>query len=950
MSNLDSFHEVLATLYQESLNIKLSVSDSISDDTPIWQRVSINNFLQKDGDIGLLLDPEIGLAMFVLEYQQGDDLCEEIRQALRFSDKLQPAYQQKISDMNGTWQVGLLWLVHGEELAKDWKSAIAERRKQSGFSEEIALDAIFYDSLVGIKESIMKREGLHQLLLQTRKLFRMDIKSMYSWHSANSKVAEMLRSFPQQFKNIAEIEIANRIVEQSLSQNISFSEEEYPNLPKSVLQLEVRNFRNIELCKLQLRSALEKHPVIPKVIFGPNGTGKTALFEALSLALCGSSKKLCDYLEDKDSSTNKPYIENVLHPLKNGVANPEVSTDNILWSTLANNLESAKKQLQSMEGTILEQEESRMFAYADKNELASKVLSGYSTLAEYVQRKTDEGFQQEHVRRQKLLMEYGLNQSIRKIETLRERVVEKVLGKELSPPSPSFLAWLSRISNLLPDDRRFHNVFTRWKYWSDENLKEFFSEFISSGDPKALNNLLMERIKSRQLLIVDNQILLDELRLQTSNLWKDIDRVMSDLDIWAAWLDQKTITKPTPDANREFAELKSTLANLQTESQKLTAQGTLLRSRQEHLQQTAQFLKAWAPEHPAECPTCNADHKSHGGILVVTKKLQETNNEQLEELRKKYSNLKNSIKDTETRIAVLGQLSCPLSIERREEISELLSVITLPEDIESWLKHPDKKQRLISILQSLQVLPPLPTLLSDESIQSERITQDIMTRLTEADRVWAAPEHWDVVKKKLGQACVEILQSHMPKTLQAVWSELLFTLTPARWNLAAEPKIDFKLSRGNNEMRILTEKNERKILARYLFNQAEIHLLGLAWFFMRYFSSGRFRHALIAMDDPAQEMDQTTYRTFTRFLQTLTRLHRYHNRTLSIMLFLHQEDRALDAARAMEATLEVLGWEKEFSSENNFNHVLSELKLVSEQFKPINAIRLFQDSSVSSER
>ena len=139
------------------------------------------------------------------------------------------------------------------------------------------------------------------------------------------------------------------------------------------------------------------------------------------------------------------------------------------------------------------------------------------------------------------------------------------------------------------------------------------------------------------------------------------------------------------------------------------------------------------------------------------------------------------------------------------------------------------------------------------------------------------------------------------------------------------------------------------ILARYLFNQAEIHLLGLAWFFMRYFSSGRFRHALIAMDDPAQEMDQTTYRSFTRFLQTLTRLHRFHNRNFSMMVFLHQEDRALDAARAMGATLDVLGWEKEFSSNNSYNHVLSEVKLVSEQFKPVNAVHLFQDASVHSE-
>jgi len=145
-------------------------------------------------------------------------------------------------------------------------------------------------------------------------------------------------------------------------------------------------------------------------------------------------------------------------------------------------------------------------------------------------------------------------------------------------------------------------------------------------------------------------------------------------------------------------------------------------------------------------------------------------------------------------------------------------------------------------------------------------------------------------------------------------------------------------------MRVIAVMNDRKILARYLFNQAEIHLLGLAWFFMRYFSHGRFRYALIAMDDPAQEMDQTTYRAFTRFMQTLARLHRQHKRPFSILLFLHQEDRALDAARAMNALLNVLGWEKEQTESGGRKHALSEVKLMSEQFQPTDAVDMFRKS------
>jgi hypothetical protein len=942
MKILDSFQEAVETLYQDSLGIKLSDSDSDGDNTPQWRRVSADNFLQAGDNVGLLLDPEIGLALFVLEHHIGNDLNAEIRQALKISDKLQPAYQPD-SDEQGTWQVGLLWLVEGDDLEESWKGAIAERRKQSGFSEELALDAVFYDRLDSVQAEILKH-GLPQLLLQTRKLFGMDQDSMSNWHSANGEVAEMLRTFPLRFKNTAANEIAARLVEQALAQVISSEIEPYPESPESVTHLKVRNFRNIESCDLLLHNSPRQDAVVPKVVFGPNGTGKTALFEALSLALCGSSRKLQNYLEDTDVVPRKPYLEQVLRPLKVGAANPEVCLNGGVWPIFADNPKIAREQLQVIEGTLLEQEVSQMFAYIDRGNLAAQVLRGYSTLADFVQQKAEEGYQQEHSRRQRLLAEYGLNQGIRKIETLRERVLDKVLGKELPAPPPSLLSWLSRIGNLLPEGRRWLDLSAGWKYWSDESVKNSFAEFIKTNNSSVLNSALFARVLRRRQLVDDTQKALDSLRTQAGTLREDVDAVIADLAMWVTWLEQQS-TAPSPtDVEQELVGLQTTLALRQHEREKLAAQGKVLRGRQEHLQKTHQFLETWAATHPAECPTCGADHADHGGILAVTIDLQGTNDQQLEELRQQYVQINTVIKEIETRMVVLGQAACPISVERREEIGELLHGIAPDNAMDIWLKNPEERQRVIGVLQNLQVLPTLPALPEDDSLESERISQEILSRLIEADSIWEAPEHWDEVKKKLSAACLEIVQSHMPRTLQAVWSELLFVLTPARWNLVAEPKFDFKLSRGNNEMRVVTEKNDRKVLARYLFNQAEIHLLGLAWFFMRYFSHGRFRYALIAMDDPAQEMDQTTYRAFTRFLQTLTRLHRQHQRPFSMLIFLHQEDRALDAARAMDAVLDVLGWEKEHSENGEHKHVMSEIKLVSEQFRPANAISLFKKS------
>ena len=100
-------------------------------------------------------------------------------------------------------------------------------------------------------------------------------------------------------------------------------------------------------------------------------------------------------------------------------------------------------------------------------------------------------------------------------------------------------------------------------------------------------------------------------------------------------------------------------------------------------------------------------------------------------------------------------------------------------------------------------------------------------------------------------------------------------------------------------------------LARYILNQAETHLLGLGWFFTKYLTHGRFRCRFLVMDDPAQQLDQTNYRDLCRFWRALVRLHAIRQIPLRLVLFLHQEDRALDAARATRGAVDLLGWAPE---------------------------------------
>jgi hypothetical protein len=81
------------------------------------------------------------------------------------------------------------------------------------------------------------------------------------------------------------------------------------------------------------------------------------------------------------------------------------------------------------------------------------------------------------------------------------------------------------------------------------------------------------------------------------------------------------------------------------------------------------------------------------------------------------------------------------------------------------------------------------------------------------------------------------------------------------------------------------------------------------------------------MDDPALDMDQTTFRDLCRLMESLLRIHRVHSIPLTILLLLHQDERALDAARATDALLHRLVWDKGDAS------VVRSVKLYSEEHR-----------------
>ncbi len=249
------------------------------------------------------------------------------------------------------------------------------------------------------------------------------------------------------------------------------------------------------------------------------------------------------------------------------------------------------------------------------------------------------------------------------------------------------------------------------------------------------------------------------------------------------------------------------------------------------------------------------------------------------------------------------------------------------------------------IMQSIAALAARPKL-RDLMLACEpaneaagRVFESLSMVTAEGESLRVAPDSWGRIKKLIDSAAASLVQQHLPNTLEAVWQEIAYGLTPARWNLWGKPRLIPNLARGAQKLTVeitpnpeVRGSNGENLLARYAFNQAEQHILGLAWFFTRYLSHGRFKHALMALDDPAQEMDQTTYRIFVRWIQAMSRLHVARKIPLSTVVFLHQEDRALDLARATNLSVVMIEWASQMRTDGP-NPTVKTLQLNNSDFK-----------------
>jgi hypothetical protein len=885
---------------------------------PVWRIVSSEDLVSEvppdsPSAAGLLLDPEIGLLLYLAPFSLETDIRRQILTALALRSRLSieavrdgdiPGSGE--GDARGSWRVVLHWLVRSED-GDAWRQRVAEVRREQGFSEEISLDAILLRPEEGL-ESQLRRHGFPRLLLTTRELFRKQCPDdLTRWMSADDRVREALAGFPSRFEAGEQRELAQEVVDEMSKEAESSGKEAPPGQTWDFQAFRIRNFRNLRDFTLDFGSG----PVSAEVICGANGTGKSSLCEALSIALFGSSSRYRAFVDrtgEKDvTATDRAseYLTRYLAPLDAGPEEiPRIAFDDepLLPPELAPAGQAAEAD-RAMAGTVLPQGKGRDFALLSAQELGALILRGYSELAGRIEEYTDRRVGEANSRRRDFLASLGLSTSITRLNTALERIARREIDRSLPGLPHALLQWLEAVAS-------GSELSLRWHDWGGDPSRNLLAARLAGSGEGAGAGLRSEMeawLREFNQLAALSQEKVREIETRLGPIRGELETAAQRIKSWGEWLERNRAGSPAADSG-DAKPLAERLQALLEEQQRVLDQGRSAARHLDHLTQTEAFLReSWTREHPDLCPTCGTEHSGQGGVLAVAETLRSRIADRRDELRREYGRLKGEIDELQGALNKSGRAQCPVPLNEQSRLAEALSwLLPARSEIAGFIAEAGQREELLAALEVLKQRPTVPGPVAVES-EAERVAGELQWLFSDALRMFEEPGHWKPVKEALTAVLADVVNRHLPSTLAALWSELFLNLTAAPWLLPERPAMGVAIRRG--EKRSTLQVKGR--LARYILNQSETHVLGLGWFFACYLTHGRFSHSCLVMDDPAHEMDESTFRDFCRLLETLVRLHRVYGRPLKLVVMLHQESRAMEAARATGGALTMLGWDSE---------------------------------------
>lgn len=915
---LSSVRDELDKRYQAQVSLTLADPDESQATVagPTWLWMSSGNLRQvneETADAAALLDPEVGVVHFFIRFDPSIELQPVIIRSLNVRSQLQrerglESDEPKDVDVYGSWRVVLVWLVE-ESHKEGWIDGIVKIREETGFTEELALDAIFFDP--SRPAIALQKHFFSRLLLTLRKVLSLHQSDQaLLWLSADKHVREAFDGFAIKFDDPKAKKLA-RLVE-TWSQEKSRQPEPYKieTSPwargEALTSFMVKSFRSVKSISLLLGT----DPVKAAVVFGPNGTGKSSLTEAFSLARFGTSarhSKFCNSNIEKDITVRdrtKDYVNSYLQSMSPASEPPRYSLDGKQWSSFANCSDNELGQARlAMEANILTQELSRELLDHSANELAARVLRNYSDLADHLEAQVDGAVGRSSEARQSYLRELGVSAQITRVATVQERLAERVLRAE-APGFPAGLRnWLRSVGNI--PDSPYSRVSENISIWeSTERVNGLASSLVTVADKgQPIQPIIEGWLEDYGALINRANQIVSEVNDSFGSSHGQIDDFIKGVEAWGKWLE--TPGKPKSAFGVETKEVKD-LDQKREKLAELRRIGRNARERKDHLESAIKFLESsWSEERTDECPTCSSDLKSFGGARARLDSLLTAATFEVDALLPQINELRADVEQAQVVAAEAGAADNPVPAEDRAAIMKAFQWLTSDHAVfEEVLADHGRRRALIGIVEAIKEIPPKADRPSSFDQTADVLAKEISSEWMTAKEVFEEPNSWADVQGVFNTTLKEVVDRHLPDTVERLWMEIVACLRAASWINREPTGMKTSNRRGAKSVRI--EVNSR--LARYILNQSEAHVLGLAWFFSDYLLRGRFEMPVAVLDDPAQEMDETTFREFCRFLETLVRLHKRRKSPLTLILLLHQESRAIEVARATAATLHILKW------------------------------------------
>ena len=152
-------------LYDDSFSFCEALEQTQAKPTWLWVDEHLKTTTTQQ-DAGLVIDPEIGVCLFILPYNS-QKLNTQIAKALSYRSKLLFEYSPESSDVNGMWNIIVHWYVEEKDLG-NWVKQVADVRRESSQIEEVPIDAIIYNQ--NEVEKACDNHRFPRLLLQTRSI------------------------------------------------------------------------------------------------------------------------------------------------------------------------------------------------------------------------------------------------------------------------------------------------------------------------------------------------------------------------------------------------------------------------------------------------------------------------------------------------------------------------------------------------------------------------------------------------------------------------------------------------------------------------------------------------------------------------------------------------------------------------------------------------------------